>query len=60
MDAMPHDAYVRWQRDCLDQMMCLLRLDGVIFCNHKWRVQKGLLQDSHDIVAGFTVRQIII
>ena len=60
MDAMPHDAYVRWQRDCLDQMMRLLRPDGVIFYNHKWRVQKGLLQDRHDIVAGFPVRQIII
>ena len=60
MDAMPHDAYVPWQGDCLDQMMRLLRPDGVIFYNHKWRVQNGLLQDRHDIVAGFPVPQIII
>ncbi len=60
MDSMPHDTYVRWQRDCLDQMMRLLRPDGVIFYNHKWRVQKGLLQDRQDILAGFPVRQIII
>lgn len=31
MDSMPHDTYVRWQRDCLDQMMRLLRPDGVIY-----------------------------
>ncbi len=31
-----------------------------IFYNHKWRVQKGILQDRQDIVADFPVRQIII
>ena len=41
-------------------MMRLLRPDGAIFYNHKWRVQKGLLQDRQDIVAGFPVRQVII
>ena len=59
-DAMPHDAYVQWQRDCLTAMMRLLREDGAIFYNHKWRVQKGLLQDRSDILQGFPVRQIII
>ncbi|MEM7496324.1 MAG: site-specific DNA-methyltransferase, partial [Myxococcota bacterium] len=59
-DAMPHDAYVRWQRDCLTAMMRVLRQDGAIFYNHKWRVQKGLLQDRRDIVEGFPVRQILI
>ena len=33
---------------------------GLIFYNHKWRVQNGLLQDRADIVKGFPVRQIII
>lgn len=59
-DAMPHSAYVGWQRRCLAEMMRLLRPDGAIFYNHKWRVQKGLLQDRQDIVAGFPVRQVII
>ncbi len=59
-DAMPHDEYVKWQRDCLSAMMRVLSEDGAIFYNHKWRVQGGLLQDRADIVAGFPVRQIII
>jgi len=59
-DSMPHDEYVTWQRDCLTAMMRLLRPDGAIFYNHKWRVQNGMLQDRSDIVAGFPVRQIII
>ena len=59
-DCLPHEQYVTWQRDCLNEMMRLLRPDGAIFYNHKWRVQGGLLQDRSDIVAGFPVRQIII
>ncbi len=59
-DNMPHDEYVKWQRDCLEAMMRVLTNDGVIFYNHKWRVQNGILQDRHDIVEGFPVRQIII
>lgn len=59
-DCMPHDEYVRWQRDCLTQMMRIIPEDGAIFYNHKWRVQAGLLQDRQDIVGGFPVRQIII
>ena len=59
-DAMPHEEYVAWQRNCLQAMMRILSEDGAIFYNHKWRVQGGLLQDRADIVAGFPVRQIII
>lgn len=59
-DDMPHDEYVKWQRQCLTAMMRVLREDGAIFYNHKWRVQAGLLQDRRDIVDGFPVRQIII
>lgn len=59
-DNMPHAEYVQWQRDCLTAMMRVLKNDGVIFYNHKWRVQNGLIQDRHDIVEGFPVRQIII
>ena len=59
-DAMPYEDYCAWQRDCLSEMMRLLRDDGAIFYNHKWRVQNGLLQDRHEILEGFPVRQIII
>ena len=59
-DCMPHDEYVAWQRECLTEMMRLLRPDGAIFYNHKWRVQGGLLQDRADIVDGLPVRQILI
>lgn len=59
-DCMPHQEYVKWQRDCLNEMMRLLKDDGAIFYNHKWRVQNGLLQDRQDIVAGLPIRQIII
>lgn len=59
-DCLPHDEYVQWQHDCLTEMMRLLRPDGAIFYNHKWRVQNGLLQDRQEIVEGFPVRQIII
>ena len=59
-DAMPHTDYVEWQRNCLNSMMRVLKKNGVIFYNHKWRVQDGKLQDRADIVSGFPVRQIII
>ncbi|MFZ2398245.1 MAG: site-specific DNA-methyltransferase [Smithella sp.] len=59
-DDMPYGEYVSWQRDCLNAMMRVLRPDGAIFYNHKWRVQNGLLQHRSDIVDGFPVRQIII
>ncbi len=59
-DCIPYDEYIEWQRKCLNEMMRLLKNDGAIFYNHKWRVQNGLLQDRHEIVQGFPVRQIII
>lgn len=59
-DDMPHDEYVKWQRRCLTSMMRVIKDDGAIFYNHKWRVQGGILQDRQDIVGSFPVRQIII
>lgn len=59
-DCMPHDEYVEWQRACLAEMLRIIPNDGAIFYNHKWRVQDGLIQDRHDILDGFPVRQIII
>ncbi len=59
-DCMPHEEYMKWQRDCLSEMLRVIPENGAIFYNHKWRVQAGLLQDRQDIVGGFPVRQIII
>jgi len=54
-DCMPHDEYVEWQKKCLKAMFRLIKEDGAIFYNHKWRVQNGLLQDRQDIVGDFPV-----
>lgn len=59
-DCMPIDEYNEWQHNCLSEMFRLIKNDGAIFYNHKWRVQAGLLQDRSEIVKGFPVRQIII
>ncbi|MDR0572354.1 MAG: site-specific DNA-methyltransferase [Rickettsiales bacterium] len=59
-DNMPYDKYIKWQRDCLTEMMRLIPENGAVFYNHKWRVQSGLLQDRREIIDGFPVRQIII
>ena len=44
-DCMPHDKYVKWQRQCLEEMMRLLKDTGAIFYNHKRRVQKIFRQE---------------
>jgi modification methylase len=59
-DDMPHEQYVKWQRSILDECMRVIKPNGAIFYNHKWRVQNGLLQDRADILIGLPVRQIII
>lgn len=59
-DCMPYAEYVKWQKECLTEMLRVIKNDGAIFYNHKWRVQDGILQDRRDIVENFPVRQIII
>lgn len=59
-DNMPHEEYTEWQHNCLKEMFRLIKDDGAIFYNHKWRVQDGLLQDRQDIIRDLPVRQIII
>ncbi|HXB42545.1 MAG TPA: site-specific DNA-methyltransferase [Puia sp.] len=59
-DCMPHSQYATWQNNCLKEMFRLIKDDGAIFYNHKWRVQDGILQDRQDIVSDLPVRQIII
>lgn len=58
-DNMPYPEYVQWQRECIAEMVRLIKEDGVIFYNNKNRVQGGLLQDRREIVSGFPLRQII-
>ena len=59
-DNMPHEEYAEWQHNCLKEMFRLIKDDGAIFYNHKWRVQDGLLQDRQDIIRDLPVIQIII
>lgn len=59
-DYMPEDKYIAWQKNVLAECFRLIKKDGAIFYNHKWRVQKGLFQQRPEIVAGLPVRQIII
>jgi modification methylase len=59
-DNIPHDEYSEWQHECLLEMFRLIKDDGAIFYNHKWRVQDGKLQDRQDIIKDLPVRQIII
>jgi site-specific DNA-methyltransferase (adenine-specific) len=58
-DCMLHAEYVDWQRTCIAEMLRILTNTGATFYVHKNRVQGGLLQDRHDILAGFPVRQVI-
>ena len=59
-DNMPHNEYADWQHNTLKELFRVLKDDGAIFYNHKWRVQDGLLQDRQDIIRDLPVRQIII
>ena len=59
-DAMPEHKYYKWQRECINEMWRLLRDDGAIFYNHKWRVKNKQIVDCREIVKDFKVRQIII
>ena len=59
-DCMPHEEYAKWQHEVLLQLLRVIKDDGAIFYNHKWRVQAGLMQDRRDIVYDVPLRQIII
>lgn len=59
-DCMPNEEYAKWQHDVLLELVRVIKDDGAIFYNHKWRVQAGLIQDRRDIVYDVPLRQIII
>ncbi|MBR1554964.1 MAG: hypothetical protein IJ644_06165 [Oscillospiraceae bacterium] len=56
---MPYGQYVSWQKECVAEMLRILKEDGAIFYNNKNRVQNGLMQDRGEIVRDFPLRQII-
>ena len=59
-DCMPTEEYAKWQHKVLLELVRVIKDDGAIFYNHKWRVQAGLIQDRRDIVYDVPLRQIII
>lgn len=59
-DCMPNDQYAAWQHEVLMELVRVIKDDGAIFYNHKWRVQDGLMQNRRDIVYDMPLRQIII
>ena len=59
-DCMPAEEYAKWQHKVLLELVRVIKDDGAIFYNHKWRVQGGLIQDRRDIVYDVPLRQIII
>lgn len=59
-DNIPRDEYVSWQRECITEMLRLIKPTGAIFYNNKRRVQGGLALLPDDIIKGFPLRQIII
>lgn len=59
-DAMPRRLYVQWQRECLLEMMRLIKAEGAIFYVHRPRVQGGVEETPRDIVDRTHLRQVII
>lgn len=57
---MPEDKYIEWQQNILKECFRLIKDDGAIFYNHKWRVQNGLYQQRFEIIKDLPLRQIII
>ena len=52
--------YEQWQHQCLEEMFRLLKPDGAIFYNHKFRIKDGKLLDHSHILKEMPVRQMII
>ena len=67
-DRMHPADYLRWQQDCLREMMRVLKDDGAILYNHRPRVQVDRYEDhARDILTesvldeyGFALRQVIL
>lgn len=59
-DAMPHEAYVAWQKDVVGRCWALLSDAGAIFYNHKPRVLNGVLVTPFVYLPDLPIRQVVI
>lgn len=60
-DAMPHEDYVKWQHNILNECWRALKETGAIFYNHKPLIRKGtIVCPSQYIPKELNVRQVII
>jgi len=59
-DDMPHEEYIKWQKEILELLWCATSVDGAIFYNHKTRIFSGIACTPLEYNPGLPVRQIII
>ena len=53
--------YISYQRKVIKEIMRILKEDGALFYNNKYRIKNGnLVEDLNHILRGFPVRQVII
>ena len=58
-DSLSREDYINWMQEILTECFRVVKSDGAIFFNHKFRVQGGLME-GHPFLEGFNVRQMII
>ncbi len=58
-DSMNREDYINWMNKVLSEIFRVLKPEGALFFNHKFRVQGGLME-GHPFLEGFNVRQMII
>lgn len=59
-DSLPYEEYVAWQKEVLEECWRLLSPQGVIFYNHKPRIQKGVCRLPTELIPDIPLRQIAI
>jgi modification methylase len=59
-DAMPHEAYVEWQKQIVSALWDRLTPSGAIFYNHKPRVLNGSLVTPFEYLPPLPIRQVVI
>lgn len=59
-DNLPKEKYYEWQAILLNQWWSIISDDGVIYYNHRPRVQNGVYETPLDWNPGLPVRQVVI
>ena len=54
-DNLPRDEYITWMENCIEEMFRVLKPNGAIFFNHKFRVQGGLMEGHSKMLDGFNI-----